>query len=167
MYCAGRKLSMVDFERAGGRNGNKKWRQSVKTLLPGGDVGPSMAMWLMVRTHAITAGHRVTPPTHSGKSCEIFGCNLYHCHAFEAQHGQHLQCAARSVRLYRGVREPLNLFSWYAEAQHRHQARSSSAGRARGPPLPSSSTSISSIRSRSGKAAVPASWTGSFAISGG
>lgn len=46
--CAGQSLSTVEFERAGGRDGNKKWRHSVRTVLPSGDAGPPIAQWLGV-----------------------------------------------------------------------------------------------------------------------
>lgn len=47
--CAGQSMSPGEFERAGGREGNRKWRQSVRTLLPSGEAGPTIAHWLGVR----------------------------------------------------------------------------------------------------------------------
>ena len=46
---AGKEMSGVEFERVGGKDGAKKWRQSVRTMQPNGDAGQTMAQWLAVR----------------------------------------------------------------------------------------------------------------------
>ena len=49
ILCDGAEITPADFERLGGRANTKKWKKSIRVVLPGREDGPRVGTWLRAR----------------------------------------------------------------------------------------------------------------------